>query len=140
MSTVGQSSLATGWAAAASAGLGGGAGLPEKSAVMRSRNELGLGASAEAAGCGGGGGCGWEVPSRLLEEQPDASNATASAAAQMHTPARDFPARPLLMIGPHPPVRRVIAGRPWRPQGGRRIRPERRPAAARRVDGPAKCR
>src|SRR6202795_2407213 len=101
MSTVGQSSLATGWVAAASAGLGGGAGLPENSADMRSRNELGLGASAEAAGCGGGG-CGWEVPSRLLEEQPDASNATASADARMRTPARDFPARPLLMIGPHP--------------------------------------
>src|SRR5260370_25680746 len=101
MSTVGQSSLATGWAAAACPGLGGGAGLPENSAVMRSRNELGLGASPEAAGCGGGG-CGWEAPSRLLQEQPHARNATASAAAQMRTPPPDLPPRPLLMIGPIP--------------------------------------
>src|ERR1700693_1596460 len=102
MSTVGQSSPATGWVAAASAGLGGGAGLPEKSADMRSRNELGLGASAGAAGWGGGG---WGVGGarRLLEDQRDATNATASAAAQMRPPARDFPARPMLMIGPHPP-------------------------------------
>src|SRR5216684_6224722 len=133
MSTVGQSSLATGWAAAASPGLGGGAGLPENSAVMRSRNELGLGASPEAAGCGGGG-CGWEAPSRLLEEQPDARNATASAAAQMRTPARDFPARSLLMIGRIPGSAPYSIGRPWRPKGGRRIRLARRPAGARRAD------
>src|SRR5260370_41331472 len=132
---VGQSSLATGCAAAASAGLGGGAARPENSAAMRSRNELGLGVFAEAAGSGGG--CGWEAPSRPLEEQPDARNATASADEAMRTAARDFPARSLLMIGPRPRFRRVIAGRPWRPQGGRRgrrIRLGRRPAAARRAD------
>src|SRR5207237_7068053 len=93
----GQSLLATGCAAATPTGAGCGADLPAKSAVMRSRNELGLGASGAAAVSGGGGGC--EVPTRLLEEQPDARNAAASAAAQTRTPAGDFPVRSLFMIG-----------------------------------------
>src|SRR5260370_27955871 len=113
MSSVGQSSLATGWAAAASPGLGGGAGLPENSAVMRSRNELGLGASPEAAGCGGGG-FGLGAPSKLLEEQPHARDASPSAAAQMRTAAPDFPTPPLLLIRPLPrsPPSRLSPPRP----------------------------